>query len=65
MLATKPFEDRTYWEIRDWIGQPHWFAASSMFQDDGFGNMELAPSDTAESVERWATEAAWEITGHA
>lgn len=65
MLTTKPFEGQTYWEIRDWIGQPHWFAASSVFQDDGFGNMKLAPSNTAEAVSRWVAEAAEEVTGHA
>lgn len=65
MLTTKPFEDRTYWEIRDWIGKPHWFAACSMFQDDGFGTLELAPSNTAEAVGRWVAEAAGEVTGHA
>ena len=65
MLATKLFEEQTYWEIRDGVGQPHWFAACSMFQDDGFGNMELAPLDTAESVRRWVAEAEGEVTGHA
>ena len=65
MLATKPFEEQTYWEIRDGVGQPHWFAACSMFQDDGFGTLELAPSETAEAVGRWAAEATEEVTGHA
>ena len=65
MLATKPFEGQTYWEIRDWIGQPHWFAAQSVFQDGGFGTLVLAPLDTAEAVERWVAEATEEVTGHA
>ena len=65
MLATKPYEEQTYWELRDGIGKPHWFAAYSIFQDDGFGTLELAPSNTAEAVGCWVAEATGEVTGHA
>lgn len=65
MLATKPFEEQTYWEIRDGVGKPHRFATCSMFQDDGFGTLELAPSNTAEAVRCWVAEATEEVTGHA
>ena len=65
MLATKPFEEQTYWNIRDGVGKPHWFAAYSMFQDDGFGTLVLAPINTAELVGHWIAEAEGEITGHA